>query len=144
MCVCVCICICVYDLFWFILICEMVRWSNQRLRNYRLQLTERIAEREPQRKRRTHPPIHPPTKGITPKRNQSRHMVHASPLLKFSRAPELSHTEIAALTHHWLLWCSRKVILLQYQEKILMIRQQCDQIKLLVNKPQYLTFVHKI
>ena len=72
----------------------------RRLRNYRLQLTERIAERETQCERRMHPRAHPPIKGITPKRNQSRHMVHASPLLKFSRAPELSHTEIAALTHH--------------------------------------------
>jgi len=78
------------------------------------------------RERRTHPTADPPSKGITPNRNQPRHLVHASLFLRFVGAQALSHTTAAPLTHHWPLWCSRKVILLQYHEKILIIRQQCD------------------
>ena len=49
-----------------------------------------------------------------------------APFLKISEVATLSHTVAAPLTHHWPLWCNRKVVLLQHQEKILMIRQQCD------------------
>ena len=60
------------------------------------------------------------------KQKPARHLVHASLLLRFVGAQALSHTTADPLTHHWPLWCSRKVILLQYHEKILIIRQQCD------------------